>query len=145
MPSSTSSLVMHRPDRPLTWAERLSSAASNQPQRRARPVVTPFSAPTVRQVIADGARRRPVELGRERAAADARAVGLGDAQDVVQHARADARAGRRVAGDAVARGDVRIGAVVDVEQRALRAFEQQVVAVPVRLVQLARDVGHHRA
>ena len=46
-PSSTSSLVTHRPDRPLTWAERLSKAASNQPQRRERPVVTPFSAPTV--------------------------------------------------------------------------------------------------
>jgi hypothetical protein len=39
--------VMHRPERPLTWAERLSSAASNQPQRRLRPVVTPFSAPTL--------------------------------------------------------------------------------------------------
>ena len=38
---------MHRPDRPLTCALRFSSAASNQPQRRERPVVTPFSAPTV--------------------------------------------------------------------------------------------------
>ena len=144
MPSSTSSLVMHRPDRPLTWALRLSSAASNQPQRRLRPVVTPFSAPTVEQVVAHGAGLLPVELGRERAAAHARAIGLGDAQDVVQHARADAGAGGGVAGHAVAGGHVGIGAVVHVQQRALRAFEQQVVAVDVGFVQLARDVGHHR-
>src|SRR6266702_4562542 len=33
MPSSTSSLVMQSPDTPLIWIERLSAAASNQPQR----------------------------------------------------------------------------------------------------------------
>ena len=64
------------------------------------------------------------ELGRERAAADARRVGLGDAEHVVQVARAQPRARRGRARDAVRRGDERIGAVVDVEQRALRALEQ---------------------
>ena len=53
----------------------------------------------------------------------------------------DARAGGGVAGHAVARGDVRIGAVVDVEQRALRAFEQQVVAGAVRVVQIAQPTS----
>ncbi|MCY1204318.1 hypothetical protein D9M72_158440 [compost metagenome] len=94
-------------------------------------------------VVAGGARRGPVELGGERTAAHAGAVGLGDAQHVVQHARAHARTGGGVAGHAVARGDVRVGAVVDVEQRALRAFEQQVGAGLVGVVQLARHVGHH--
>jgi hypothetical protein len=49
----------------------------------------------------------------------------------VQHARAHAGAGRGVAGHAVAGGDEGVGAVVDVQQRALRAFEQQVGAVQV--------------
>ncbi len=62
----------------------------------------------------------------------------------MQHARADAGAGSGVAGHAVRRGDERIGAVVDIEQRALRAFEQQVAAGLVRCVQLRRHVADHR-
>ena len=42
------------------------------------------------------------------------------------------------------RGDVRIGAVVDVEQRALRAFEQHALALLAQLVKDAGDVGLHR-
>src|SRR5260370_609779 len=41
MPSSTSSLVMQRPDAPLIWIERLSAAPSNQPPRRERKRVIP--------------------------------------------------------------------------------------------------------
>ena len=38
---------MHRPEMPLMMIERLSSAASSQPQRRGRPVTVPRSWPTV--------------------------------------------------------------------------------------------------
>ena len=62
----------------------------------------------------------------------------------MQQARTDAGAGCGVARDAVA-GHEQVGAVVDVEQRALRTLEQQVDAGLVRLVELARDIGHHRA
>jgi hypothetical protein len=39
------------------------------------------------------------------------------------------------AGDRVRRGDERIGAVIDVEEDALRALEQDAIAVEPRLVQ----------
>ena len=71
-----------------------------------------------------------VQLGGERAFADARGVGLGDAEHEADGARPEARARRRLAGDRVRRGDVRIGAVIDVEQRALRAFEQHALGPP---------------
>ena len=58
-PSSTSSLVRHRPETPLMMIERLSAAASNQPQRRGRPVTVPNSWPTRRQVVADACPARP--------------------------------------------------------------------------------------
>ena len=70
------------------------------------------------------------ELGRERAAADPRRVGLGDAEHKADRRRADPRPGRRLAGHRVRRGDVGIGAVIDIEHRALRALEQD--AAPAR-------------
>ena len=45
MPSSTSSLVMHRPSTPLSCSERLSAGISSHPQRRGRPVTEPNSLP----------------------------------------------------------------------------------------------------
>ena len=135
---------MHRPDTPLMMIERFSAAASSQPQRRARPVTVPRSCPTVDRWWPIEPGSSIGELGRERPAADPRRVGLGDAEDVVQQVGPDARAGGRVAGHAVARGDVRIGAVVDVEQRALRALEQDVGAAAVRVVERVADVADHR-
>ncbi len=135
---------MHRPEMPLMMIERLRSAASSQPQRRARPVTVPRSWPTVERWWPIDAGLVDRQLGRERPAADARRVGLGDAEDVVQQVGPDAGARRGVAGDAVARGDVRIGAVVDVEQRSLRALEQHVLAGPVRVVERVADVADHR-
>ncbi len=67
--------------------------------------------------------------------ADARGVGLGDAEHVVDGARPDARAGGRLRRHRVRRGDERIGAVVDVEQRALGALEQDALAVAPRVVE----------
>jgi len=128
---------MHSPETPFSWIERLSAAASNQPVRRGRPVVAPNSWPRWRS-------RSPTSSGqfrRKRSFAHARAVGLGDAEHVVQVHRPDAGAGCRRAGDAVGRSHERIGAMVDVEQRALRALEQQVLARLVGVVQRARHVG----
>ena len=68
-----------------------SAGRSSQPQRRGRPVTEPNSLPRLRS-------RSPVasrQLGRERPAADARRVPLGDAQHRVDRGRADARGRRR--------------------------------------------------
>ena len=84
-----------------------------------------------------------VELGREWAATDTRSVGLGNAKHVVQHARADTGTGRRRTGNAVRRSDIRESAVIDVEQGSLRAFEKQIGAGLVGVIERARHVGHH--
>ena len=135
---------MQIPVTPLIWIERLSAGTSNQPQRRLRPRHGAELAALLRHLVARRAGRFDVQLARERPAADARAIGLGDAEHVVQHARADAGAGGSLAGDAVRRGDEGIGAVVDVEQRALRAFEEQVAARLVDGIQGVRNVDDHR-
>jgi hypothetical protein len=104
--------------------DRRSATASNQPVRRARPVTAPNSWPT-RDRCSPSSSNSSVGNG---PGADARRVRLHDAEHVVEGARARAGAGRRVAGGRVRRGDERIRAVVDVEQRALRALEQDVLA-----------------
>src|SRR6185437_2421175 len=81
------------------------------------------------------------QLGRERPAADARCIRFCNPQNIMQVMRAYSSAGGRGAGDAVGGRDERIGAVVDVEERALRTLEQQVLARAVRVVQSARHVG----
>ena len=116
-------------------------------RRGVEPAAAPRPAGRRAELVA--ARTQPLagpvlELGRERPGTDARVVRLGDAENVMQHLRAHASAGRRRAGDAVARCDVRVRAVVDVEQRPLRALEQQVLARAIGLVERTRDVGHHR-
>ncbi len=58
--------------------------------------------------------------------------------------RADAGAGAGAAGDRVRRGHERIRAVIDVEQRALRAFEEDRTAVRERRVEEQRGVGDVR-
>ena len=111
---STSSLVTASCVRPFTRAAKRRPTRSSQPQRRSRPVTVPYSPPCSR--IA----RRPllVGLAGERPGADAGQVGLGDAEHAVDPGRADAEAGAGAAGDRVGAGDERIGAVVEVEQRA---------------------------
>ncbi|CSI69356.1 Uncharacterised protein [Vibrio cholerae] len=46
-PSRTSSLVRQKPVTELIWIARRIATASNQPQRRLRPVVAPNSWPLV--------------------------------------------------------------------------------------------------
>ena len=84
------------------------------------------------------------QLGRQRPLADARRVGLGDAQHAADRLRRHAEAGAHAADRRVRRRDVGIGAVVDVEQRALRAFEQNRLAVAHGLAEHQRDVAHPR-
>ena len=67
-----------------------------------------------------------MKFGRERTFADAGAVGLGDAEDVVEHVRTDAGAGAGRAGDGVGARDVRVRAVVDVEHLTLRPLKEDV-------------------
>ena len=81
------------------------------------------------------------QLGRERPGADAGRVRLGDADDPVDVARPDAGAGAGAAGHRVRRGHERIGAVVEVEEGGLGAFEQDVLAGLERLVHEPDGVG----
>ena len=124
-PSSTSSLVTHSPDTLLFTMERRSATASNQPQRRGRPVVAPNSLPDRGQV-----RAHIIEqLRRKRPCADARCIRLDDAQNVVEMAGPDAGSRARGRGHRVRGRDKRIRAVVDVEESTLRAFEQNALAL----------------
>ena len=130
-PSRMSSFVRAMPSIPESLTHCRVSTASNQPQRRGRPVLVPNSLPR-------WPRRRPIssyEFGRERAAADARRIGLGDAQHVADRAGTEPRAGRGVGRHGVRRRDVRVGAMVDVEQRALGALEQDALAGAARAVE----------
>ena len=81
-------------------------------------------------------------LGRERAAADARHVRLLDTEHAVDVHRAHARARRRAARAARRGGHIGVGAVIDVEQRALRALEQHRLALAQRAVEHVRGLGH---
>ena len=65
----------------------------------------------------------PVEFGGERTAAYAGAIGLGDAQDVMQEAWPDTRTSGRIASDAIAGSYKRVSAMIDIEQGALCAFK----------------------
>src|SRR5205085_6735494 len=85
--------------------------------------------------LADALAGAVAELGRERSLADPRRIGLGDAEHVADGARSEPGAGRGLPCDRVRGGDEGIGAVVDVEQRPLRALEQDALAGPALLVE----------
>src|SRR5690606_30488164 len=68
------------------------------------------------------------QLGGKGAGADPGGIGLGDPQHIVQIEGAEAAAGGGATGGGIGGGDVGIGAVVDVQQRALGALEQDVCA-----------------
>src|SRR4051794_8224066 len=97
--------------------------------------------PELAAALADLAADLVVELRRERAGADAGRVRLRDAPDLVDVARADAGADARGARHRVRRRHERIGPVVDVEQRALGALEDDDAAVVQRAVSQCRRVG----
>ena len=73
-----------------------------------------------------------VQFGRVRPGPDPRRVGLHHADDLVDLERPDAAARARAAGDRVGRGHERVAAVVEVEERALRALQEDVLAARQR-------------
>src|SRR5690606_26343153 len=79
------------------------------------------------------------QFGRERAGTDAGGVGFENPQHIADRLRPHAGAGSGLTGDRIGRGDERIGAVVDIEQRALRAFEQDALAFVPGLVEHIPD------
>ena len=88
-----------------------------------------------------------VLLRRERSLADAGRIGLGDAEYIADTARPHAGACRRLSGGRVRRGHKGIGAVVDVQQCALRALEQDARAALAVLVEdfpNPVDIGNDR-
>ena len=90
-------------------------SASPRPPRRRAKLASEFPNPL-------GDRR--FCFGGQGPIADPRRVRLHDAQDRIDRRGADADADRGAAGGRVGRRDIGIGAVIDIEQRALRAFEQ---------------------
>src|SRR5690606_17076437 len=81
-----------------------------------------------------------VEFGRERTFANARRIGLGNAEYIANSCRTKARTGSSLTGNRVGGCHERIGAVVVVEQCALRAFEQDAVARLAAFVENAPDL-----
>src|SRR5262249_29346326 len=71
-----------------------------------------------------------MELGGKRSGPDTGGIGLDDADDLVHLERADPTARTGPTGHRVGRGDVRVAAVIEVEERALRALEEHVLATP---------------
>ena len=61
----------------------------------------------------------------------------------MQHAGPHTGTGGGIAGDAIAGSDEGVGAVVHIKQGALSAFEQEVCAGLVRVIEFAGDIGHH--
>ena len=100
----------------------------------------PGHGPELAATLGDALADVVEQLGRERPGAHPRGVGLHHADDLVDLERADPAAGARAARDRVGRGHVRVAAVVEVEQRALRALEQDVVAAPERVLDEPRRV-----
>lgn len=85
-----------------------------------------------------------VLLGGERAFSDASGVGFADAECVVDVPGADSGAEACAAGGGVAAGDIGIGAVVEVEECSLRAFEEDAVAPTDGFLEDGFGVGDER-
>ncbi len=85
-----------------------------------------------------------IELGGERTTANARRIGLADAEHIVDVAGADAGSGQRAADRGVRGSHIRVGSVVDIQQGTLGTFKQDVVAVPARIEQQGRNIIDHR-
>ena len=109
-----------------------------EPPAAARPA---GGDPDLAADLAQPLAHRVEQLGRERAGADAGGVRLEDPDHPGDPGGADARADRGAACRRVRAGHVGVGAVVDVEQRALAALEQDRLAALERLVEQQAGVG----
>ena len=94
--------------------------------------------------LADAVAGFIIELRRHRPAADAGLVRLDDADDIRDVVPRDTRAGVHTQRRAVAGGDVRVRAVVDVQQCRVGAFEEDALAAIDLFVQQRRGVGQVR-
>ena len=85
------------------------------------------------------------QLGRERPAPDPGEIRLHDSDDVVDlgrgHPAADTRSGSR----GIGRGDIRVGPVVEIQEGALRAFEEHLGAIGQRILDQPGRIGHQAA
>jgi hypothetical protein len=111
------------------------------------PAAAPLAAGDGSELAAEVAHARLVgtfDLGRERPFAYAGEIGLRDAHDRIDARRADSDPRAGAAGDRRRRGDERVGAVVDVEQGSVAAFEQHAAAVSECPVDEERGVGEVR-
>ena len=84
------------------------------------------------------------EFRGERTGANARDIGLLNAEHAIDGRRANARTSSSATSAARRARDERIGAVIDVEQRALRALEQNMLALAQRIVKQLSGFGHMR-
>ena len=84
------------------------------------------------------------QLGRERTRTDTRGVRLDDTQHVIEISRADTAAAGRTAGSGVGRGDIRIGTVVDIEQRTLCPLEHHAATLATQRMQCTWHILDHR-
>jgi hypothetical protein len=94
--------------------------------RRIEPTATPGPSGDRSELIAplgQMAAHLVLQLGWEWARTNPRGIGLGESEYIVNLARANAGTRTHGTGHAVATGHVGIGAVIDVEQRALGALE----------------------
>src|SRR5215212_8636835 len=117
-----SSFVSATVSKPFISAAYLVAKASNQPQRRGRPVETPYSWPRSRINWPISSSPSSISVGK--GPSPAGRVGADDAEHTTDllrrqpEPRADAARGR------VRRGDERVRAVVNVEERGLRALDE---------------------
>ena len=83
-------------------------------------------------MVAEGVGSVVKKLGGEGAVTDARAVALEDADDTLDVGGADADADGGAAAGAAgdAGGDIRVGTMVQVEEGALSAFEEEAYSPP---------------
>ena len=107
-------------------------------QYRIEPAATPLPAGNRSEFMATFAKPLAdlvVQLGREGAGTDAGRVSLGDTEDIAGTGWSDAGAASRRARNGIGAGDKGIGAVVNIQQHALRAFKQYALAVAPRFVE----------
>src|SRR3989344_4195214 len=125
------------------------------PQRRIEPAtaaLAPCDGAEFMAALAKPLAGFVLEFGRERTRSDAGGIGLDDSEHEAACLRSKPAAARGRTRDRVRRGDKGIGAVIDIEQHALCAFEQHpragasdlAQALPYRLRELEhkrRDLG----
>src|SRR5437899_3881625 len=78
----------------------------------------------------------------KRSLAYARGIGFHDADDAIHAMGRNAGAGAGAAGGGIGRGNERIGAVIDIEEGALRAFEQNILSALDGLMEEHNGVRH---